>query len=68
LFEKRLDELKTAYKESAMAIEFKPSVDFVLGKNDNSFNVSLVKQFMLLFKRAFISQIRNPLDFIMKSF
>jgi hypothetical protein len=51
-----------------MALENKPSVEFVLSKNDDSFNVNLMTQFLLLFKRSFISQIRNPMDTFMKTF
>jgi len=51
-----------------MAVDQKSSCDFELGQNDGSFNVSPPLQFMLLFKRAFLSQIRNPMDFLMKTF
>jgi len=37
-----------------------------LVKNDHEFNVHGCKKFGLLFKRAFINQIRNPMDTMLK--
>lgn len=42
LFEKRLNDLILAYKESDMAVEPKSSVYQELSKNDDSFNVPMV--------------------------
>lgn len=50
-----------------MAKQLEPSFNNVLAKNDDSFNVGISKQFSLLLNRAFIGQIRNPMDVLMKS-
>lgn len=38
----------------------------VLAKNNENFNVNGWKQFGLLFNRAFLNQIRNPMDVTLK--
>jgi len=55
MFDKRLTDMLTHYKESDMATHIESTNNTVLARNDDSFNVGLSRQFYLLFKRAFIS-------------
>lgn len=66
-FEQRLELFVNSYRASDQALQQEPTFTQDLQKNDDSFNVSISRQFFLLLKRAFISQIRNPMDVMMKS-
>ena len=50
------------YTDSLKTKEGLPPLD----KHDSGFNISGTKQFGLLFKRAFVNQVRNPMDSTLK--
>ncbi|EGR32908.1 hypothetical protein IMG5_067050 [Ichthyophthirius multifiliis] len=66
-FKQRLEKMVTIYKQSDQIKDLKSTYNQVPTKNDNRFNVSVIKQFSLLFKRCFITQVRNPMDLLLKT-
>lgn len=64
----RLEKFKTSYQNTILKAEhpLKEMKLSPLKKNDDSFNVGLFLQFMLILKRSVINEIRNPMDVKMK--
>lgn len=65
-YQERMSNILKRYKETQSPKDLDVTCKYSLKKNDDSYNVSAWRQFILLLWRAFINEIRNPMDVRLK--
>ena len=61
-FKERVAKMLKNYKESSYFTEIKPSSDLEIPHDESLNTVSWLTQYLLVTKRGFLNEIRNPMD------
>ncbi|CAD8043540.1 unnamed protein product [Paramecium primaurelia] len=59
-FEERLQQFINNYYSSNMIRELQTNENSVIKENDSEFHIGFIQQFVLIYKRSFFNEIRNP--------
>ncbi|CAD8049574.1 unnamed protein product [Paramecium sonneborni] len=67
-FEQRLEGFINNYKNSNMIKDLETNETALIKENDLGFHIGFIQQFVLIYQRSFLNEIRNPMDVKLKIF